>query len=372
MKNIRNYLFPLFVLTLSLILASWGYQGHYKISSSAALSFNQEMADFMEWSATLADHASDADDRKDVDPTEGPKHYIDIDNYPEFLMNGRIPQTMDSVVAKYGENFVIDQGILPWATVTAYDSLVQCFLRFDWYKAVLFAADLGHYVADGHMPLHITRNYNGQYSGNTGIHSRYESTMINTFISQINYEGDAISFIEDVNGYVFNYLYANYKYVDSVLLADDYAQAVAGNTSSYTYKESLWNKTKSFTIPLFSNASHALAELIYSAWAEAGKPPFNSNGIIDHQYQHSIILEQNHPNPFSGSTEIGLIMAADSQISLTIVDSSGVTVDKLIDGKLDRGKHTLQWDATGTPAGIYLLVLQNGTSRQVKRIVVSH
>jgi hypothetical protein len=40
------------------------------------------------------------------------------------------------------------------------------------------AADIGHYVADMHQPLHLTRNYNGQLTGNYGIHARYEGQMI--------------------------------------------------------------------------------------------------------------------------------------------------------------------------------------------------
>jgi len=96
------------------------------------------MEQFIAWAVTLADHASDADDRKDIDPNEGPRHYIDIDNYPEFIATGKIPQTYDSVVALYGETFVNDQGVLPWATLTAYDSLVNCFLRRDWQKSSPF------------------------------------------------------------------------------------------------------------------------------------------------------------------------------------------------------------------------------------------
>jgi hypothetical protein len=349
---------------------SWGYNGHYKISFESAQSFNQEMGQFTEWAATLAEHASDADYRKDEDPSEGPKHYIDVDNYPEFIMNGRIPQTIDSVIAKYGENFVIDQGILPWATVTTYDSLVQCFLRRDWYRAVLFAADLGHYVADGHMPLHITRNYNGQFSGNSGIHSRYESAMISTFISQISYTGDDISFVEDVNDYVFDYLYANYDYVDSVLMADDYAESVAGNTSSYTYKEALWNKTKSFTIPLFAKASNTLAELIYTAWVEAGKPSMNPSGLNDDLFKANVVLKQNYPNPFSGSTSIDLYIAADSQITLKIMDLPGRTLEVLENSHLQRGSYEYTWNAAGIPNGIYLLVLRSGNDTTVRKILV--
>ena len=75
------------------------------------------------------------------------------------------------------------------------------------------------YVADGHMPLHITRNYNGQYSGNHGIHSRYESNMIDEFENEISYDGQEIHCINDVRNYVFTYLYQNYTYVDSILLA---------------------------------------------------------------------------------------------------------------------------------------------------------
>lgn len=120
------------------------------------------MSQFNVWVSLLAEHASDADIRKAWDPTEGPKHYIDIDNYPEFLNTGHIPTTLDSVIALHGNDFVYDNGILPWATLTTFDSLQACFEREDWDNAVLFAADLGHYIADGHMPMHITRNYNGQ------------------------------------------------------------------------------------------------------------------------------------------------------------------------------------------------------------------
>jgi len=147
------------------------------------------------------------------------------------------------------------------------------------------------------MPLHITRNYNGQYSGNIDIHSRYESAMINTYINQINYTGDDISFITDVNGYVFNYLYANYIYVDSVMIADDYAQAVAGNTSSAEYRQALWEKSMSFTLLLFGRASHALAEMIYSAWTEAGKPLINASGIYNPSSENNGIRLKISPNP---------------------------------------------------------------------------
>lgn len=358
------------VLSFSLLFISWGYQGHYKISEESKQSFHEEMAEFLDWANILALHASDADERKATDPNEGPRHYIDIDNYPVFLEEGRIPQTYDSVVAIYGESFVIDQGILPWATKTTYDSIVSCFLRHDWDKAGLFAADLGHYVADGHMPLHITMNYNGQYTGNTGIHSRYESTMINAYISQINYMGHQISAISDVNEYIFSYLYNNYVYVDSVLLADDYAKEMSGgSTSSTVYKQALWDKTKDFTIPLFSMASKRLAELIYTAWVEAGKPDINTSGV-DEFSKPSFVLENIYPNPFSNSTNIYFSLKKNSDVELLVLDATGRVVTQLANGALPEGEYQYQWNAGDSQEGLYYLVLDCNSQRQIRKMIL--
>ena len=328
------------------------------------------MAQFSLWPSYLADHASDADDRKDTDPTEVPKHYIDIDNYSEFNSTHTIPQTWDAVIAAHGTYFVNNEGILPWATLATYDSLKNAFLHSDWNKALFFAADLGHYVADGHMPLHITKNYNGDYSGNDGIHSRYESTMVYYFNSQITYLGDTVKIIPDVNQYVFNYLYQNYSYVDSILIADDYATAAAsGSTSGSVYRNALWNKSKKFTILLFKNASHALAELIYNAWVEAGSPPVGSVGINEPVVNNDIVI-QSYPNPFSNSTKISFqLNEYRENISLSIYNSAGCLVEQLCDGEYDNGMYSVNWNPGQIKCGIYYVVFNNGNAANYHKMV---
>lgn len=355
-------------MALVLLLSSWGHIGHYKISSKASLSFSQDMSQFFQWAIILAEHASDADIRKQWDPAEGPKHYIDIDNYPEFVTNGTIPETLDSAVALHGYNFVFEQGILPWATKTTFDSLQSCFDRADWENAVLFASDLGHYVADGHMPFHITRNYNGQYSGNQGIHSRYESEMIEIFNNQIDYTGYQISAIEDVNSYIFDYLYSNYPYLDSLLAADDYAKDLAGNTSSSQYYEALWDKTENITVDMFKKASHNLAELIYTAWVNAGSPMISS--VFSPSTIYTVLQIQNYPNPFSQKTRINFTLYANSNVSLEIKDSLGRPVDILINETKAAGEYQLEWDASKMPAGIYYAVLHSKNYSRVCKMVL--
>ncbi len=366
-----KHTFPIiFLLALVVLLSSWGHIGHYKISTNASLSFNQEMNQFHQWTSMLAEHASDADIRKQWDPTEGPKHYIDIDNYPEFLTTGVIPEIMDSAIALHGSSFVYDQGILPWATKTTFDSLQSCFERGDWENAVLFASDLGHYIADGHMPFHITRNYNGQFTGNYGIHSRYESEMIEMFNSQIIYQGDQIDSIENVSNYIFNYLYSNYPYVDSLLAADDYAQNIAGNTNSSQYYTALWEQTENITISMFKKASHAITELIYTAWLNSGSPIISS--IFSPSINKAELLIQNSPNPFVQKTQITFTLSKASEIVLEIRDISGRPVNTLIDEIKPAGEYQLDWDAQGKPAGVYYAVLRSQNNTRVCKMMLLH
>ena len=173
------------ILLLSIIFVGWGSTAHKMINKNATLSFPPQMKELLYWSDILAQHASDADYRKDTVPSEYPKHFIDIDSYPEFNSTGKISQDYDSVVALHGSSFVLDVGILPWATIAAYDTLKNCFKRRDWNKAALIAADLGHYVGDGHQPLHLTKNYNPG-----GLHTRFEKNMINTYQNQIQITGN--------------------------------------------------------------------------------------------------------------------------------------------------------------------------------------
>lgn len=371
MTKIKLLLGSTFLLALTIILSSWGSTGHYKINTASGLSFSTEMAQFNDWISILADHASDADIRKGWDPDEGPKHYIDIDNYPEFINTGHIPSTLDSAIAIHGASFVYNNGILPWATLTAFDSLEACFERRDWEKAVLFASDLGHYIADGHMPMHITRNYNGQYTGNTGIHSRYESSMINAYISQFVYEGAAVEVVEDVNTYIFSYLFETYPFVDSILAADDYARALAGNTSSSTYRQALWSQTQHFTIPLFSRASNALAELIYTAWVNAGSPDMSAS-FIDDQFARAGQLGTAAPNPFTSSTIISYQLNRQTHIRLMVYDLNGRLLETLATGEYNPGDYQLEWQPARLESGLYLLVLQTAQSTDYQKILLTN
>lgn len=354
---IKNFFTSVLIVGGSLLLISWGGTGHRKISANASLSFNSEMSMFYTWTDYLRDHASDADDRKSTDNTEAPKHYIDLDNYSEFLTTGKIYQ--DS----YNNT---SNGILPWATIATFESLKNCLKIQDWENAKRYAADLGHYVGDGHMPLHLTKNYDGQYTGNSGVHSRYESNMIGSFNSQITYTGESINVITDVKQYIFNYIYSNFKYKDSILKADTYAQTL-GSTTSDAYKQALWNKSRVVTIKLFKDASHALAELIYTAWVQSQSTADDQNqNILPSEY-----LEQNSPNPFTTHTSIRYNLTESSDVTLQVKDVLGNTVAMLFKGYQAIGSYSVEWYPLNQHDGIYFIVMDTKKIHRVKKMILS-
>jgi len=357
------------LLSLSVLILSWGTTGHKKISEASALSFNAHMQGFLTWIDFIREHASDADIRKDIDQDEGPKHYIDIDNYSEFISTGRIPQTFDSALLIHGFSFVEGNGILPWATLTAFDSLRNCMQRRNFAKAKIFAADLGHYVADGHMPLHITKNYDGDLTGNSGIHSRYESAMINENNQQITYTGTEATEIKDVTQYIFNYIYNNHKYCDSVIFADNYAKSQSTNYFSQTYKTALWDKSKHFTIRLFKQASNSLANLIYTAWIQAGKPELIYTSLDDPDSLSNIILKQNTPNPFTTSTHICFTLKENSKVIVQVRGLTGNMITTLLNDSLPAGNHSCDWTPDNLPSGMYYLIINTGKFIQLKKMI---
>ncbi|MFY9152390.1 MAG: hypothetical protein WAO52_10265 [Prolixibacteraceae bacterium] len=266
-------LFRYFILFILLFgLGSWGDKAHRKISSTSVEFFPEELQNLKSWAPILADHSSDADFLKKTDKTEVIKHYIDLDNYDLFRENRRIPEDFNTICSSYGRDMVKKSGTLPWSTDSAYRALVYNFRIKNWDQAALSAANLGHYVADGYMPLHGTANYDGQLTNQIGVHSRYEETMIDLNIDKIRI---CISEIEKINStqeYIFKYLYSNYSYIDSLLIADKEAFKISDQKYDLSYYGSLWEQTSRFTINLLEESSKTLASLIYTAWIEAGKP----------------------------------------------------------------------------------------------------
>lgn len=347
------------ILLLALFVG-WGANAHKKINRNIYFSYNNSMTYFLSWTDSLAKHAADPDNRKYADTTESRRHYMDLDRYAEFFQNGRIHQNIDSMYAIYGWANVVDNGIVPFAILAWEDSLRVAFVQRNFQRAMILTADLGHYVGDMHQPLHITQFYDGRSTGSSGIHSRYETTMFNKDSSFIQYTGDSLYYINNLNQEVFKWMYANYKYVDSVLIADSLAYLATGSHSSSAYYDMLWNQTKNFTIDLFKKASNRTALVLYKAWVDAGSP-LPSTGVQETggKIAGDFNLKQNYLNPFNPSTKIEFNISKQGYYSLKVYDIQGRLVRTMFESYYMPGEYKVTFDGTGMSSGVYVYALKS-------------
>jgi len=86
-------------------------------------------------------------------------------------------------------------------------------------------------------------------------------------------------------------------------------------------------------------------------------------------------LKQNYPNPFNPSTTITFDLSKDSNVKISIYDTSGRLIRELVDHTMTVGSQTINWDGkdeSGNPVsgGVYLYNLHTGNYNQTKKMVL--
>jgi hypothetical protein len=84
----------------------------------------------------------------------------------------------------------------------------------------------------------------------------------------------------------------------------------------------------------------------------------------------ALSLEQNYPNPVQGSTTISFELPEPDRVSVAVYDISGRLVSLLADEEFSAGRHEVQWDAQGRPAGVYLYRLETEDQSLTRRLVI--
>lgn len=103
--------------------------------------------------------------------------------------------------------------------------------------------------------------------------------------------------------------------------------------------------------------------------------PFLSNltvGIADEQecVPVAIQLSQNYPNPFNPETKITFSIPSAQDVKLTVYNSNGQLVRKLINEKLSAGKHSKQFNGDKLNSGVYFYTLQTGEKKLTRKMLM--
>jgi hypothetical protein len=276
----------------------WGFFAHKEINYLANFTLPVEMFGFYKQNIeTIREWAVKADQRRYAVEDEAPKHYIDLDHYEKSLPLDTVPRRWDSAIAKYGEDYIKEYGIVPWHIMAVKAWLTKAFKEKDYVRILKLSADLGHYIADAHVPLHATENYNGQLTGQEGIHGLWESRLPEVFATDYDFFTGKAIYIDNPQETIWQFVAESFAAKDSVLQIER-DLTLAMPTSKYSY-ESRGTTTAKVYSKAFSTAYHnALNQMVerrmkqavymvgcfwYTAWIDAGQPDldFDINKRID-------------------------------------------------------------------------------------------
>jgi hypothetical protein len=161
----------------ALFLSGWGYLAHRTIHQLAIYQLPKAMRPFFyENMDYMVKNSVRPDQRRNSDKSEEPKHYIDAEAYGDSAL-WVMPHQWDDAVAKYSKDTLLEYGYVPYWVMVMKDKLTGAFKQKNKDSILFYAADMGHYIADAHVPLHTTINYDGQLTGQKGLHSLWESTI---------------------------------------------------------------------------------------------------------------------------------------------------------------------------------------------------
>ena len=186
-----------------------------------------------------------------------------------------------------GVDHLSEHGILPWHLVRMQRNLTEAFEEKDALKIMRLSADFGHYIADAHVPLHTTENYNGQLTGQKGIHAFWETRLPQLFFEGYDLWVGKAQYIENPTEYFWDIILESHSYVDSVLLIEKDLRETLPPDQLYCFEERYGNMAQ-IECREFSRIYHermngmveerlrkailAVGSAWYSAWWEAGQP----------------------------------------------------------------------------------------------------
>jgi hypothetical protein len=301
MVNLSNYKKLKFLAALLLIgllftrsqtkqNASWGFAGHQRINEFAVYLLPPELqAVFMQHLPYIVSQAVAPDQRRYAVEAEAARHYIDLDHYYSKGQDPfwNLPQNWQEAINCHTEDSLQAYGIVPWHVVRMKYRLQKAFETQDLSLILKYAAEIGHYIADAHVPLHTTENYNGQLTNQHGIHGLWESRLIELQAENYNYWIGKAKYLPSVQNEIWAAVRASHIALDSVLKFERQVSAQIGSAEKYSYEQrgSVLTKvySRKFCVAYHKSldgmverrlraAIQMVSSVWYTAWVDAGQP----------------------------------------------------------------------------------------------------
>ena len=266
----------------------WGFFAHQKINYYAVFLLPPEMMVLYKTNINfISEHAVDPDKRRYVSGTEGAHHYIDIDHYGKYPF-AELPHQWNDAVKKFSEDTLRAYGIVPWWIDIMESRLTNAFKEKDQAKILKLSAEIGHYIADAHVPLHACTNHNGQFTNQQGIHGFWESRIPELLAEkEWNFFIGKTEYISNTHDFIWKRIIESGAEADSVLhiekelskefpedkrFAFENRNGIIVKQYSSAYSIAFNKKLNNMVERRMRESIFAVASFWYTAWVNAGQP----------------------------------------------------------------------------------------------------
>lgn len=266
----------------------WGFHGHRLINRMAVFTIPESglFGFYKKHQLWVEEHAVDPDKRRYAFAEEAPRHFIDLDRYGPWP-HDTLPRDWDAAVERFGEERLIENGIVPWHIERTMGMLRKAFQDGDVRRILRHSTDLGHYIGDIHVPLHTTENYNGGLTGQRGIHGFWESRLPELYATSYDYLTGRAVYLRDPVQAIWDAALQSSAAVDSVLRLERELSLAARSDGKYAYEPRGETVIRVYS-RMYSSAYHQMLDGMverrlrasillvgccwYTAWIDAGKP----------------------------------------------------------------------------------------------------
>ena len=275
-------LWPVLILLLAIPSPAfaWGAAAHRFMMNRAIELLPAELKPFFDrYRDELVLRVNDPDLWRAAGWEDDPNHFVNfgVREYGAYPFV-ELPREYGAAVEKFGMAALRKNGLLPWREQEEFGNLRRAFAAlarggaFARTDVVLFAAAAAHYIQDAHQPLHATNNHDGQMTGQSGVHARFETALFERAASKLTIAPVPTKPITNPRDAAFDTLLASHQLVSVVLDADKAAVVKKG-----TYDDEYFNRFLERVKPVLerriADAISATAALIVGAWQQAGAPP---------------------------------------------------------------------------------------------------
>ncbi|HUZ58403.1 MAG TPA: zinc dependent phospholipase C family protein [Hanamia sp.] len=266
----------------------WGFYAHKKINNYAVFLLSPQMMVFYKLNVNfITEHAVDPDKRRYAVAEEGPRHYIDIDHYGEFPYT-ELPHKWKDAVDKFGIDTLKTYGIVPWHIQIMLGRLTKAFKEKNFSSILKNSTELGHYIADAHVPLHASQNHNGQLTDQKGIHAFWESRVPELLADKkFDFFIGKAQYIKDPENFIWERVLKSANAADSVLKFEKKLSIQFPGDKKYAFEKRngilIKQYSSAYTIAYnkmlngmverrMRQSIFAVASFWYTAWVNAGQP----------------------------------------------------------------------------------------------------